>query len=98
MIHSPFSPLFSVTRQVWAIPNVFEIACGRDRLPVVPDHDDVTTRDREIPTAPLNSRYWKRAVGKPVSPHVVGRLFGIRKPQRSDFSYTTGIFHVLVLL
>jgi hypothetical protein len=29
MIPSPFSPLFSVTRQVWAIPNVFEVACGR---------------------------------------------------------------------
>ena len=41
MIHLPFSPLFSVTRRVWAIPNVFEIACGRDKP--VPDHDDVNT-------------------------------------------------------
>jgi hypothetical protein len=57
-----------------------------------------TTRDREIPTAPFHFRYWKRAVGKPVSPHVVGRLIGIRKPQRLDFSYTTAIFHVLVLV
>jgi hypothetical protein len=29
MIPSPFSPLFSVKRQVWAIPNVFEISRGR---------------------------------------------------------------------
>jgi hypothetical protein len=41
MIHSPFSRLLSVPRQVWEIPNVFEIACGRDRL--VPDDDNVTT-------------------------------------------------------
>ncbi len=29
MIPSPFSPLFSVTRQVWAIPNIYENVCGR---------------------------------------------------------------------
>jgi hypothetical protein len=29
MIPSPFSPLFSIKRQVWAIPNVFEISCGQ---------------------------------------------------------------------
>ena len=29
MIPLPFSPLFSVTRQVWAIPNIFQNVCGR---------------------------------------------------------------------
>ena len=54
--------------------------------------------DREILTAPFHFRYWTRAVGKPVSVLVVGRLFGIRKPPLSDFNFATAIFHVLVFV
>jgi hypothetical protein len=53
-------------------------------------------RDQEIPTAHFHFWYWKLAVGKPVSRHVVGRFFGVQKPLRPDFNYTTAIFHVLV--